>query len=350
MANLADSIRSRHGLTRLAVLDVGGYPCLTPRFIPQDRVTVIDIMFANGAEPGSYIRADGARLPFQSGAFDLVVSLDSLEHVVPARRIDYVSELLRVSRGYVLLLAPFAREDVVLAERLLAEFIRVVNQEEQPQLREHRENGLPELEEWLTFLREQQVACISFTSGFVYNWLPMMLLKHFVLSLPDSDALHRAIDRFYNVVLQRSDARSPGYRQGIVASVNGHTPVLEDMAELLAPNGEADHLEVIERLEHLGLVLKVAELHVASRKDDRLRDDLIAKERHILNLETTLAETKRGLEATQAAAEQRAANELARNQALEAQIQALQSHLEAIRNGRVMRVLDAIDRLRGRSS
>jgi hypothetical protein len=349
VAQLAASIRRTHGTEQLQVLDVGGYPCLTPRFIPQDRVTVIDITEVSGAEPGSYVRADGAELPFGDRRFDLVVSLDSLEHVPPERRTAYVSELLRVSRGYVLLLAPFAREEVVLAERLLAEFVRVVNQEEQPQLREHAEFGLPNLDEWVAFLQARQLECVPFTSGFVYNWLPMMLLKHFALSLPDSAALHQAIDRFYNVALQESDARSPGYRQGVVVSLLGPTAVLGEMAALLAPSGEADRLEVIERLEHLGLVLKAAELHVASRRDDRLRDDLIAKERHIMNLEAALADTRRALEAAQAAAEERAAAERARGDALEAQIRELETHLEAIRQGRVMRALDAVDRLRGRT-
>src|SRR5207253_2846754 len=117
------------------------------------------------------------------------------------------------------------------------------------------------------------------------NWLPMMLLKHYVLSLPNSDVLHRSIDRFYNVTLRESDAREPGYRQGVLVSTTGPSPVLEAMAKELAPSGRADRFEVIERMEQIGLLLKLADLHVASRRDDRLRDDLVAKERHIVNLE-----------------------------------------------------------------
>jgi hypothetical protein len=350
VAQVADSARRVHGWPTLRVLDVGGYPCLTPRFLPADGVTVIDITVVPGAQPGSYVRADGAELPFPDDAFDLVVSLDSLEHVPRPRRADYVSELLRVSRGYVLLLAPFAREEVVLAERLLAEFVRVVNQEEQPQLREHREYGLPDFDEWLAFVDLRGLAHVAFTSGFVYNWLPMMLLKHFVLSLSDAADLHQAIDRFYNVVLQSSDARSPGYRQGMVVSLLGHTSVLEEMGHQLAPTGTADRLEVIERLEHLGLVMKAAELHVAARKDDRLREDLIAKDRHILNLEAALAEMQRQRDAASATVEERVAAERARGDALDERVRALETHLDAVRNGRVMRALEAVDRLRGRAS
>src|SRR5205085_2536833 len=109
--------------------------------------------------------------------------------------------------------------------------------------------------------QKQGLACISFDSGYVYNWLPMMLLKHYVLSLPESEALHRAIDRFYNVTLQASDARTPGYRRGMLVSLQGPSPVLDEIAAALAPSGTADRLEVVERMEQIGLLLKLADLH-----------------------------------------------------------------------------------------
>ncbi len=340
---VGDSIRRVHGPSALRVLDVGGYPCLTPRFLTGDEVTVVDVVEPSaradapssvGSKP-AYICADGASLPFGTKMFDLVVSLDSLEHVAKDRREAYVSELIRVSRGYVLLVAPFAQDVTVLAEQMVSAFVRVVNQEEQPQLREHREYGLPDLDDWTSFASELGLAHVSFSSGFVYNWLPMMLLKHYVLSLPNSDELHHSIDRFYNVTLRESDAREPGYRQGMVISTVGPSGVLEEMAETLAPSGRADRFEVIERMEQLGLLLKLSDLHVASRRDDRLRDELLAKERHILNLEVELRQAKERQQTDQADLE-----------ALRSQVANLQQHLADVRSGRVMRVLDAISQAR----
>ena len=348
VALLAATVR-RHQVERsLRVLDVGGYPCLTSQFLPDDQVTVIDILAVPGAEAGSYLRADGAALPFRDHAFDLVVSLDSLEHVPGERRAAYVDELLRVSRGYVLLVAPFASEAVILAERVLAEFVRVVNREEQPQLREHRAYGWPALDEWQRFVSNRGAAVVAFSSGYVYSWLPMMLLKHFVISLPDPDGLHHAIDRFYNATLQQLDSRAPGYRHGLVISTAGPSPVLDEMAKLLEPTGAADRLEIIERMEQLGLLMKAAELHVASRRDDRLRDELRDKDRHILNLEAALRDGERTLAETRAAAEARVDADRARAEALATRVQGLEAHVAALRQGRVMRTLDVIQRLRGR--
>src|SRR3712207_2715835 len=91
---VAALVRTREGPARLAVLDVGGYPCLTPRFLPDDWVVVVDP--TAGGDPG-YVRASGLALPFRDDSFDLVLSLDSLEHVPPAGRARYLSELMRVA-------------------------------------------------------------------------------------------------------------------------------------------------------------------------------------------------------------------------------------------------------------
>lgn len=337
---VADSVRAAHQLGALDVLDVGGYPCLTPRFLPHDRVTTVDIIQPSEPIPAArYLRADGAALPFADGSFDLVISLDSLEHVAQDRRQAYVSELLRASRRYVLLVAPFEQQETVLAERVLAEFVRVVNQEEQPQLREHRDFGLPDLEEWLAFFRSRGLECVSFSSGFVYNWLPMMLLKHYVMSLPNSDALHGAVDRLYNSTLQESDAREPGYRHGILVSKEPSPRALDQAREALAPRGGPDRLELIERMEHLGLLLKLADLHLSSRQDDRLREEVLAKERHILNIEAALASKEQHIHDLAAMLE---AEQNARK--------AVEAELLAVRKGRVMRLLAAINQLVGRSS
>jgi len=330
------------GKTSLDVLDVGGFPCLTPLFLPDDRVTVVDPTPPNATSQApqtsvgsngdraydtkgdaAYVCADGCALPFQPGRFDLVVSLDSLEHVHRERRESYVLELLAASRAYVLLVAPFSNPETMLAEDLLAAFIRVVNQEEQPQLREHRDYGLPELAAWESYVRERGLAFASFSSGFVHNWLPMMLVKHYVSSIEGADALHRALDRFYNETLQASDARAPGYRHGLLISKLGRTRELEELGRALAPGVELDRLDRIERMQQLELLLKLADLHVATRRDDRLREQILAKDQHIRNIEQALQETDRARQAAEA-----------RGNALQGQLDAVRLVLDSVRRGR----------------
>jgi len=325
LQRVADCARSAHQLKALDVLDVGGYPCHATRFLPGDRVVVADIVEPEEAPNARYLRADGAALPFADGVFDVVSSLDSLEHVPPDRREAYVDELLRVSKRYVLILAPFAQPETELAERVLTEFVRVFDEEESPQLEEHRAHGLPRLEEWTEFLRSRGFAYVSVPSGYVYNWLPMMLVKYYLVGLPETLDLHQALDRFYNMLLQQSDTRAPGYRQCILASRDQASSVLPEMAHALAPAEPPDRLEVLERMAQIDLLLKLADLHVKWRRDEALREDLLAKERHIENL-------------------------LAQLGAQQSRADGLEEHVQAIQNGRAMRTLRTINRLLGRSS
>ena len=64
---VAAHVRGALQTSRLNVLDVGGYPGLAPRFLPDDHVIVTDIVA--GEAPGvAYLRADGAALPFPDQA------------------------------------------------------------------------------------------------------------------------------------------------------------------------------------------------------------------------------------------------------------------------------------------
>jgi hypothetical protein len=139
-------------------------------------------------------------------------------------------------------------------------------------------------------------------------------------------------------VLHASDARSPGYRKGLVVACAASAATLPALAAELAPAAEPDRLEVVEHLERIGLLLKLADLHVNSRRDDRLREEIVAKERHIANLEALLGQARAATDA-----------EHARAEAAQAEADGLRSHLEAVRSGRVMRLLSAFDRNAGRA-
>ncbi|HZU05700.1 MAG TPA: class I SAM-dependent methyltransferase [Chloroflexota bacterium] len=311
---VAQAVRACEGPARLAVLDVGGYPCLLPRFLPDDWVVVVDPAPGTGR---GYLRASGLALPFRDASFDLVCSLDTLEHVPPAGRPRYLAELLRVSRRYVLVLAPFASAETERAEALLFEYIKTVLHAEHAQLREHRQYGLPELATTVDLLRAGGAACETFPCGYLYHWLPLMLLKHYLLSLDPEAAVHAALDRWYNASGVAADRRLPAYRFGILASKQGRTAVLAAVAERFAPAAPAPVAELLAR-QDLQLVLGLLALERGNRGPAPLLERLAAQERQIA--------------------------------ALTREVETLRAHLAAIRRGRVMRLLNAINHLLGRDS
>ena len=78
----------RKGRARpLRVLDVGGRTALLRPFLPGAEITLVDV---EASQESGLVLGTGSALPFQDGAFDVVCAFDTLEHVPPAGRSDFV--------------------------------------------------------------------------------------------------------------------------------------------------------------------------------------------------------------------------------------------------------------------
>jgi SAM-dependent methyltransferase len=76
--NICDGVR---------ILDVGGGDGALSFFLPSHTIFVVDPVTTGG---------DGLNLPFPNEYFDVVVSIDAVEHVQPSDRAKFISECLRV--------------------------------------------------------------------------------------------------------------------------------------------------------------------------------------------------------------------------------------------------------------
>ena len=75
--------------------------------IIDDSFVGIDVRIDGDPAPGMYpFSYEGGRVPFKSGSFHTVVSMDTLAHVPPPNRIDFLHELLRISASRVILSFP----------------------------------------------------------------------------------------------------------------------------------------------------------------------------------------------------------------------------------------------------
>jgi SAM-dependent methyltransferase len=91
-------------LSRLApgahVLDLGCGRIGLRALEPELDITGVDLVERPGY-PGPFVRADAtAGLPFEDDQFDLVYCSSVIEHVAPAKRAAFASELRRVGRGW----------------------------------------------------------------------------------------------------------------------------------------------------------------------------------------------------------------------------------------------------------
>jgi hypothetical protein len=211
-------LKKKKGTGRLRILDVGG--CANSRngkgyflplsgFLPDEDLTVVDIV--EFKDP-IYVKGNGRDIPFTSGAFDVVVCNDVLEHIPPSNRKGFIENLVRVSESYLILANPYKTLLNEQAENDLFYFVQERLGSVHRQLKEHIDFGLPRKEEIEDILRESGATFFSFPSGDVYRWFLMMIIKHYLMGLPESQLLHRKIDRLYNQNLWNEMGIPEAYR------------------------------------------------------------------------------------------------------------------------------------------
>src|SRR6202011_193000 len=93
--------------------------------------------------PG-YTQGSGLALPYEDHSFDVVTSLDTLEHIPAANRDKFLSEISRTARHAVVMINPVQTLEADLAEETLDEYVRWILDAQQEQLAEHRAYGLPD--------------------------------------------------------------------------------------------------------------------------------------------------------------------------------------------------------------
>lgn len=261
----------------LKILDVGGYRIeaddrdnlLLREFLPQHNIFAMDMVQASIPH---YVRGDGTQLPFKPGSFDIVVTSDVYEHVPPQKRLLFLDNLLEASTGFVILGAPFYSPKNELAEKIVFEYVRKALHSEQLQLKEHIENRLPNALELENILQEKNLPFISFQSGNLSSWMTMMILKHYLMSLPDTNKLETMIDRFYNMNFYESDHSGEGYRQVfIIARDQSYLPLLEKVKAFFAQMAEThkhQRLETVD-LSHIRMLLDFEALRTRALIDEK---------------------------------------------------------------------------------
>ncbi|WP_026370227.1 methyltransferase domain-containing protein [Kallotenue papyrolyticum] len=352
-----DACRVALGVARLSVLDVGGYyerdgvPTLPiMSFLPADQITVLDIVACD--LPG-YVQGDGTALHFNDSSFDLVVSLDTLEHIPAERRARFWDELLRVARHGVLLLAPFATPEVEAAETLLFAFIQTMLHAEHQQLKEHRVYGLPVLGDWLRFLGQRGLVTQTYPTGFVHGWLGMMLIKHLWLRIAPGAEAQRLIDGYYNRFCFPTERRQPAYRYLIVAEKTPGLVAAVDRAlrptllpDLDDPAGGWQHVLVPTLLAVLQGQLTTLDTH-HQQQIAHYQQQISALERVLADQQILINHLHQEVAAAHARAEQQAAalRDLTERAAwLDQQASTLRHQLAAVQQGRLMRLLNALAR------
>ena len=145
------------------ILDVGGFDGAFALFVPKLKVWVIDPQTTGGS---------GLTIPFPDKHFDVVISIDALEHLPRGDRPKLLQELVRVTRSKLFINFPEARS-MGVQKSVLSIFSNKF-------IHEHVDYQLPTQEETISFLKENfpniKITASSYVN--IYSWLAWFVLFH----------------------------------------------------------------------------------------------------------------------------------------------------------------------------
>jgi GT2 family glycosyltransferase len=267
----------------LRVLDVGGHSSPLKHVLPQYWVTLTDIKPPGTLVPmplryDSYVQADATRLPFRSGAFDLVTAHDTLEHIPPPSRATFLDELIRVSGGCLILNGPVYDPETVRAERVLARLQRSLGLEENVYLSEHLELGLPPRRLIAEALDRHELKWVALPNGDLRLWLAANAAKSLALATFPSGGLEDVVDRTLNRGASGRISSQTCYREAFVVAVReGMAGSLEHLRDQGALWPEGDGVDLHETLGLLEAFVR--ETPLSGGRDGRSRREASALDR-----------------------------------------------------------------------
>jgi len=197
MGNAIKEFKKINHVGKVRILDVGGREGRMSHFLDHgDRLTVLDIR--PGKEP-NFIKGDGTKMPmFPNNSFDIVMSSDVFEHVLTAKRSDFISESLRVAKKLVILAAPFGNRITEKAEKTANRYYKDITGTEHEWLKEHIENGLPKETELTDVLNKKGWKYSVLKSNNINNWLLLQLVIFFSFKFSVSEKLVNSFYNYYN--------------------------------------------------------------------------------------------------------------------------------------------------------
>ena len=200
------------------VLDVGGVSPTrdgSSSWLPLGRVfhgQAVSCDVTPCGEKG-FVRADGSRLPFKDGSFDVVAAMDVIEHLPEDARAGFIRELCRVAKSAVVLSAPFRDDGISAAEAILSAQIKKEHGVEHAQLREHKERGLPERGRISEMLSGEMAAGAELCYGNLSEWLFLQSFRSRFLFKRGSDKILGLLDRLTAARNQAAEFEPPFSRR-----------------------------------------------------------------------------------------------------------------------------------------
>jgi len=322
IAQLADQIRTK---TPMRILDVGGADGLLGNFLKKDEVVIMDVQTVSP----NIVLSDITHAPFVNRSFDLVVSSDVYEHISPKNRKKTVSEMLRISKNYIILGAPFYSPEIKEAEIIANNFWLKATGEQHRWLKEHIDNKLPREDELEPFLKERGYTFYKLGTNNLFLWLNVMLFSYYAQRYLIPKDKEREVYRFYNEnFVELGDLEEPTYRKIYLIGKRGTLPRIN-----LYKNRKIQRL----KQNKLNSLIFNAISDISAQMDSRitmLKNDLQEKENSLQENKNDLQEKKNILQEKENSLQEK-----------ESQIHSLEFQIQQIQQSIVMQLANRYRRI-----
>jgi SAM-dependent methyltransferase len=223
LKSLADCIQVHAGSAPCSVLDVGGGNGELCRFIPEAEYVLVEPR-VNGLS--------GTQIPFPDKSFDYVVSCHVLEHIPPEQRTIFLDQLAAKARRGVILLNPFHLEGTSVEERLDL-VIEVTNAN---WAKEHKDCGLPQLEEVLSYAEMRGFKTDVTPNGNLTTGMALVFMEFFAAHTPPQIRRHlKRVNTFFNQNFFRIGSTQEAPNAYLIhLDVSRHAATREEPAERVA--------------------------------------------------------------------------------------------------------------------
>ncbi|HWZ66045.1 MAG TPA: class I SAM-dependent methyltransferase [Patescibacteria group bacterium] len=232
--SFVSQLANQLGIKNPKLLDVGGLNGLLADFGFSD-YTELD---TQSITKPNYVQANALDMPFEDGSFDFVVSCDVFEHIASKDRHQFLKELHRVAKHFVVICAPFDHPGVDESEKWANDFYKSLSGQDHPWLIEHIENKLPVEADVDQFLADQQIDFITTRHLSLANWRLILQLDLLRAVKGDNSVLQSHAPLIYNQYLQNEcvkDFNPDGYRTFYISSKSNQLDLLPLKQDQVAP-------------------------------------------------------------------------------------------------------------------
>lgn len=159
----------------IKILDVGGCSpylkeCLVGSGLNFD-LTIVDILPKPDDIDVDYIQEDITKSKIKDNSFDVVLSTDVLEHIPKDLKDKFITSSIRLSKGLVIIAAPFDTEGVDEAEHIVNDFNKQLFGVGQDWLEEHFLYTKPSIVQTNKVLKESKLPYVNFGVNNLYSWI-----------------------------------------------------------------------------------------------------------------------------------------------------------------------------------